>query len=70
MPNIVPTTIYGWIASDLYRIAIDTSGTITEVEATLCHFHISKVLQCLILATRVSYKVDVDGHPSPNRCCY
>ena len=49
MPNIVPTTSYGWIVSDLrdisedlYKIAIDTSENITEVEAALAHFHLSK----------------------------
>ena len=60
MPNIIPTTSYGWIVSDLrdtsedlYRIATDTTENITEVEATLAQFHFSKVLHSLILATRL-----------------
>ena len=60
MPNIVPTTSYGWVVSDLkdisedlYRIATDTTENITEVEAALAHYHISKVLHSLILATRI-----------------
>jgi hypothetical protein len=51
MPNIVPTTSYGWIVNDLrdmsedlYRIATDTAENITEVEAALAHFHLDKVL--------------------------
>lgn len=41
MPNIIPTTSYGWVVSDLKdlsedlnRIALETSENITEVEAT------------------------------------
>lgn len=67
VPNIIPTSSYGWIVSDLrdisedlYRIAIDTSEDITEVEAALAHFHLSKVLQSLILATRLGRR----GWPS------
>ena len=34
----------------LKMVATDTSENITEVEAALCQFHLSKVLQSLILA--------------------
>jgi len=58
MPNIVPTTSYGWVVSDLRdlvvdldRIALETGENITEVEASLCHFHLNKVLKSLFPAT-------------------
>jgi hypothetical protein len=61
MPNIVPTTSYGWVVSDLRdlvvdlnRIALETGENITEVEATHCHFHLNKVLKSVLLATRLA----------------
>jgi len=61
MPNYVPTTSYGWIVSDLRDVAKDlervqqfTDEAITEVEAALAHYHLKKVLESLILATRIS----------------
>ncbi len=60
MPNIVPTTSYGWVVSDLqdihrdlHRIATESTKSITEVEAALGHFQLSKVLRYLIAATRI-----------------
>ncbi len=61
MSNYVPTTSYGWIVSDLRDVAKDlervqqfTDEAITEVEAALAHYHLKKVLESLILATRIS----------------
>ncbi len=54
MPNTIPTTSYGWVVSDLRdlandldQIAYETCESISEVEATLCHFHLDKVLKSL-----------------------
>ena len=60
MPNI-HRTAYGWVTEDLKDVARDiealalgTSESITEVEATLCHAHLTKILRNLILATRIA----------------
>jgi len=61
MPEIFPTTSYGWIVSDLRdivtdleKIATETTETITQVEAELCHHHLYKILKSLILSTRLA----------------
>ncbi len=60
MPNIVPTTSYGWVVSDLKDVASDLQSiqsysdeNISEVEAALAHYYLKQVLQALILATRI-----------------
>ncbi len=49
-------TRYGWISEDLKDLAAElesiattTKDNITDLEAALCHFHLSKVLKALIL---------------------
>ena len=61
MPEIIPTTSYGWIVSDLRDIVTDlerpateTTETITQVEAELCHHHLNTILSSLVLSTRVA----------------
>ncbi len=61
MPEIFLTTSYGWIVSDLQdvvtdleKIATETTETITQVEAELCHHHLDKILKILILSTRLA----------------
>ncbi len=78
MPNINPTTSYGWVVSDLKdlsedlnRIALETSENITEVEATLCHYHLNKVLKSLLLTTRIArrrWPYLSPQTPSPTTC--
>ncbi len=53
-------TAYAWVAEDLKdlaeelrRIALDTAESITQVESLLFHEHITKILDSLILATRM-----------------
>ena len=58
MPNLTPNTSYGWVVYDLkdivQRIQRNSDGNITEVEAALAHFYLKKILEDLILATRVA----------------
>jgi len=60
MPNLSPSTGYGWVVYDLKDIARDlqrqrdSTESITEVDSALAHFYLKKVLEDLILATRVS----------------
>ncbi len=42
----------------MHKIALDSFKKITEVEAALCHFHVSKVLKSLILAARLATGVE------------
>ncbi len=42
------------LATELDNIALQTTEKITECEAILCQYHLSKVLKSLILATRIS----------------
>ncbi len=42
------------VARDCEALALATTERITEVEAALCHAHLSKILRSLILATRIS----------------
>jgi len=60
MPNIVPSTSYRWIVYDLKDLATDleriqryTKDDTSDVEAALAHFYLDKVLEALILATRI-----------------
>ncbi len=60
MPNIVSTTAYGWVVSDLKDVASDLQSiqsyldeNISEVEAALAHYYLKQVVQALILATRI-----------------
>ena len=71
-----PTTCYGWvtyelkeIAQDLKEIAEETDERITLAEALLCQQHITKILNWLILATRLQgrniYRVPI----TPDQRC-
>jgi len=61
MLRIVPTTSYRWVAEDLkdlaedlHRIATDTTENKALVESLTCYSNFTKILDSLILATRLA----------------
>jgi len=50
---------------ELHKIATEGSDNITDVEAALCHDHLSKVLKSLIVATRLINRCPAPSPQTP-----